>query len=364
MDKVNKDMCVALIGPLPPPFGGMANQTRQLQGLLENEGVNVLFVQTNAPYSSEWIGKLVGIRAAFRLIPYLTKLWRAAGEADCMHVMANSGWSWQLFAAPAVWMGWLRKCPVVVNYRGGEAQQYLTNSIKWVRPTLSRVNTLVVPSGFLQNIFADFSFSAQVIPNIVNLQQFKPRSHVGVRNNQSPHIVITRNLEAIYGLKTAVEAIAILQKSIPNVQVSIAGSGPQLNELIQLIEAKKLQPNITLTGKLTPQEVAVLYAEADVMLNPTTVDNMPNSVLEAMGCGLPVVTTNVGGIPYIVTDNQTALLVEPNNPEIMAARLLQLFEDPQLYKKLAENGLKEVERYTWQNVKQQWLGLYNQMVTM
>ncbi|HET9645641.1 MAG TPA: glycosyltransferase, partial [Burkholderiaceae bacterium] len=116
-----KGLRIALVGPLPPPGGGMANQTRQLAELLEREGASVLLVQTNAPYRPAIVGRVPVIRAAFRLLPYIASLWRAAGRSDVLHVMANSGWSWHLFAAPAIWIARLRGIPAVVNYRGGEA---------------------------------------------------------------------------------------------------------------------------------------------------------------------------------------------------------------------------------------------------
>src|SRR4051812_29073134 len=81
---------IALVGPLPPPFGGMANQTRQLATLLEREGIDVEIVQVNAPYSPGWVASLRVVRALFRFIPFIARLWHAAGRADLFHVMANS----------------------------------------------------------------------------------------------------------------------------------------------------------------------------------------------------------------------------------------------------------------------------------
>ena len=117
---------IGLIGPLPPPPGGMANQTLQLNELLLRDGHRVELVQMNAPYSPAWAGRIPVLRAGVRLLPYLWRLWRVAGKVQLLHVMANSGWSWHLFAAPAIWIARLRGCPVVVNYRGGEADAFLS----------------------------------------------------------------------------------------------------------------------------------------------------------------------------------------------------------------------------------------------
>jgi hypothetical protein len=81
---------IGLIGPLPPPSGGMANQTRQLARLLAEAGMAVEVVQVNAPYRPGWIERVRGLRAMFRLLPYLVHLWRCAGRVDLFHVMANS----------------------------------------------------------------------------------------------------------------------------------------------------------------------------------------------------------------------------------------------------------------------------------
>src|SRR5262249_34186992 len=118
---VNDQLRVMVVGPLPPPAGGMANQTRQLARLLAADDVAVSLVQTNAPYRPNWVAGLRGVRAGFRLVPYMGRLLRSCGRADVVHVMANSGRAWYLFAAPAIHLAALRGAPVVVNYRGGLA---------------------------------------------------------------------------------------------------------------------------------------------------------------------------------------------------------------------------------------------------
>jgi hypothetical protein len=131
----------------------MATQTRQLAELLAGEGVAVTLVPVNAPYTPAWVRGLKGARAVFRLVPYMLKLWRCVGDVQLLHVMANSGWSWHLFAAPAVWIARARGVPVIVNYRGGEAAPFLERSVRWVRPSLAAASLLAVPSDFLREVF-------------------------------------------------------------------------------------------------------------------------------------------------------------------------------------------------------------------
>lgn len=355
---------VGLIGPLPPPYGGMANQLNQLYELLKKEKISVSLIQTNAPYPYHWVAQLKGLRALFRLLPYLVNVWKLAGRVDVIHMLANSGWSWQLFAAPVIWISWIRKTPVIINYRGGEARDYLSKSIKWVRPSLNKATALVVSSGYLQKVFSDFGINAQVIPNIIDLNRFsgKKTAHSEALSKQA-HLIVTRNLEPIYGIQTAIEAVALLQKTAPDIKLSIAGSGPQKETLEALIVQQGLESNVHLTGKLNPDEMAELYRSADIMLNPTTVDNMPNSVIEALASGVAVVTTNVGGIPYIVEDNKTALFTPVNDPAEMAKQVQHLLNDSNLYQSLINNGLIEAQKYTWAKVGNSWLNLYRSLAS-
>ena len=108
--------------------------------------------------------------------------------------------------------------------------------------------------------------------------------------------------------------------------------------------------------------MAALYRSADIVLNPSLADNMPNSVLEALASGVPVVSTNVGGVPYIVQDQVTALLVPPTDPSAMAAACLHILGDDGFWQRLSTAGLAEVQRYTWQRVAPLLANVYHQAV--
>ena len=116
------------------------------------------------------------------------------------------------------------------------------------------------------------------------------------------------------------------------------------------------------TGRLDRDAMAALYREADIMLNPSLADNMPNSVLESMASGVPVVSTDVGGVPYMVQDGVTALLVPPAKPEAMAAACLRLLGDAELWARLQQAGLAEVQRYTWGQVAPLLAAHYRQAI--
>jgi len=351
------DLRIALVGPLPPPAGGMANLTRQLADLLREEGASVELVPVNAPYRPAWAARLKGGRALFRLLPYLVSLWRAAGRADVMHVMANSGWSWHLFAAPAIWLGRLRGARVVVNYHGGEAEAFLARAARWVLPTLRRAQAVLVPSGFLVDVFARHGVTARIVPNVVDLQLFGgPRQACPAEG--APHILVARNLERIYGIDVALEAFAHLHRALPRARMSIAGTGPERASLQAQADALGVGPNVCFTGRMEREEMAALFRSADILLNPSRADNLPGALLEALASQLPIVATRVGGVPYLVEDGRTALLVPVDDASAMAQAMLTLLRDPQLRARLVEAGRPLVGRYAWTSVRPLLLAEY------
>jgi glycosyltransferase involved in cell wall biosynthesis len=347
---------VLLVGPLPPPSGGMANQTRQLAALLVQEGFEVEVVRNNDDYRPRWIERLRGVRALFRLAPYLAGLWRGAGRADVVHVMANSGWAWHLFAAPAIWIAHLRGVPAVVNYRGGDAERFLAGEAWLIRPTTARAALIVVPSGFLAGVFAKFGIATTIVPNIVDLDAFAPAPALPAR----PHLVVTRNLEPIYDVATALRAFARFRQRFPEARLSIAGEGPERASLEALARGLRVDAATVFTGRLDNADLPVLYRSASALCNPSRVDNTPISVLEALASGVPVVSTGVGGVPFLVSHDRDALLVPAGDPEAMAAALVRVHTEPGLAARLRDAGQDSVRRFAWQRVRPELLAAYAQ----
>jgi L-malate glycosyltransferase len=357
---MSNSLHIGLVSPLPPPSGGMANQALQLAKLLREENVLVDVVQTNAAYKPNWVETIPVVRAFFRLAFYLINLWKVAGQVDLFHIMANSGWSWHLFTVPAVWIAKLRGVPTVINYRGGEAEKFFSKSFKYVKPTLNASTSVIVPSRFLQEVFSKRGIRTQIIANIIDLDRF---NLVEKKSKQYfPHLLVARNLELIYDNETAIRAFNEILTIYPDARLTIAGTGPELEDLQSLVGQLDLSTRVKFTGCVDTQQMPALYQSADVMLNPSRVDNMPNSILEALACGVPVVSTNVGGIPYMVDHEKTALLVDSEDYMAMAAAIRVVLEDKQCQKNLVNSGLSLVKQFSWPEVSQHWLSLYKKLV--
>lgn len=351
---------VALVGPLPPPYGGMANQTRQLAELLRGEGVAVEVIRVNTPYRPAWLEQLRGARALFRLLPYVAHLWAAAGRNDLFHIMANSGWSWHLYAAPAIWIAKLRGKVVVVNYRGGEAEEFFARSFTWVKPSLKRADAIIVPSGFLEAIFGKRGFATRTVPNIVNLERFAAIDMA--EKPAAPHILVARNLEPLYDNTTALHAFARIRQQYPDAHLTIAGSGPERESLEQLARSLGIADAVTFAGRVENAEMPMLYRTVHIALNPSLADNMPISILEALASGVPVVSTHVGGVPFLVEHEKTALLVPPGDAAAMADACLRVLRDEPLRNRMVQAGLNHARQFAWESVRGQLFSAYEMVL--
>lgn len=352
---------IALVGPLPPPSGGMASQLQQLHAFLGGDGHAVELVQTNAPYRPAWIGGLRGVRAAARLLPYLLALWRAAGRCQLMHVLANSGWAWRLFAVPAIRIARARGVPVIVNYHGGGAEAFFRRAGEADLAHLRAADAVVVPSDYLREVFARFGVDAVVVPNVIDTERFRPRPES--REAGLFHVVVTRNLEPVYDNATALAAFALAAPRLGACLLTIAGSGPERTRLEALAGELGVADRVRFTGRIDNAAMPALYQGASVMVNPSRVDNQPVSILEAFACGVPVVSTNVGGVPRVAEDGRTALLVPAGEPQAMADALVRLANEDGLAARLAEAGLAESRRYTWPVARRAWLEQYRRVAT-
>jgi glycosyltransferase involved in cell wall biosynthesis len=248
--------------------------------------------------------------------------------------------------------------PVVLNYRGGEAADFLARQFRWATPTLRAADRVAVPSGFLEEVFAHFDVKTTIVPNVVDLAHFSPATEVV----EEPHLLVARSLEALYGIDTALRACALLHKRGLPARLTIAGAGPEEAALRALARELGIDGQAQFTGQVDNVAMAGLYRATRIALNPSRADNMPISVLEALACGVPVVSTHVGGVPFLVDDGVTALLVPPDDPAAMAEAVRRLHTDADAYRQMREAGLQAVTRYTWQQVRAQLFAVYSSLL--
>jgi glycosyltransferase involved in cell wall biosynthesis len=225
---------------------------------------------------------------------------------------------------------------------------------RWVVPTMSRASLVIVPSGFLAAIFRKHGVQAEIVHNVVDLSRFRPAE----RPPATPHLIVTRNLEDIYDIPTALRAFAAVKRVHAGARLTVAGSGPARAALERLTLELGVAGDVTFAGRIDNAQITDLYRSASVLVNSSRVDNTPISILEAMACGLPIVSTDAGGIPFLVENGTTALLVRPGDPDAMAAAIRRVLEDRALAERLVAAGLAAVPAYTWDRVRPRLLDVY------
>ncbi|MCK5481684.1 MAG: glycosyltransferase family 4 protein, partial [Gammaproteobacteria bacterium] len=165
-----------------------------------------------------------------------------------------------------------------------------------------------------------------------------------------------------YDIGTALRALRRIHEAFPGARLTVCGSGPERENLMALARELEVGDAVTFTGRLDNNRIAGLYQSADVMINPSLADNMPISILEALACGVPVVSTNVGGVPYLVTHNKTALLVTPGDDKAMAEAVITILSTPALGDSLVKAGYRKIDDYTWPRVRGQLFAVYRSVL--
>jgi glycosyltransferase involved in cell wall biosynthesis len=296
------------------------------------------------------------VRTIVTSFAYLLSLLFRVPRIDVVHAFSASYSSFLLAPVPAMLMGRLFGKRVLLNYRSGEADDHLA---RWriAAPLMRLAHIIVVPSGYLVDVFARHGLKATAVPNFVEIDRLPYR----LRNTVRPVFLSNRNFEEHYNVSCILRAFGRIQARMPEAKLVVAGDGPLRMRL--RAEARDLGlRNVTFRGAVAPDHMATLYDDADVYLNSPDIDNMPNSILEAAACGLPIVTSDAGGIPYIVRNGVTALLTPRNDDAALAAAAMRVLEEPGLASRLATAARAEVlERYVWPAVELGWMETYRRV---
>ena len=336
--------------------GGQAVQAVRLIEHLKQEpsiAVDFLPVNPRLPGVLRKLQEIKYVRTVTTSNLYWLKLLATIPAFDVILIFSASYFSFLLAPAPAMIVARLFGKKIVLNYHSGEAEDHLQRWPRTSIPLLKKADKIVVPSPYLVRIFAKFGLRAKAIFNVIDFDQLIFRE----RGTLRPVFLSNRNFEAHYGVDVVLRAFAIIQQRFPDAALKVAGNGPCREALEQLAAELKLS-NVEFTGTVTRERMAQLYNDADCFLNGSRIDNQPLSILEAFASGLPVVTTNAGGIPDVVTDGVTALMVEVDDHEALARSAIALIEQPELADRITSEARKECRRYTWEAVRTEWLKVY------
>lgn len=279
-------------------------------------------------------------------------LWEVAMPRKTDYVLIDT------YSTSAFWFAFLvsqlcrmlhkRYIPIL---HGGNLPNRLKNNPKLCRLLFGNAFKNVAPSPYLFQEFEKAGYANLVfIPNTIEIQHYSFKERKQLR----PKLLWVRAFASIYNPKMAVAVLQQLRRHYPDASLCMVGPDKDGSGELTKKYADELGLSVTFTGQLPKEEWIALSAEYDIFINTTHFDNTPVSVMEAMALGMPVVTTNVGGIPFLLTDQQDSLLVLDNDAGGMAESISTLIEKPMEAQRIIQKARIKAESWDWEAVKEQW----------
>jgi glycosyltransferase involved in cell wall biosynthesis len=234
---------------------------------------------------------------------------------------------------------------------GGNLPSRLVSNPMLCKMVFMHAHVNVSPSEYLKFHFENFGISNVIcIPNSINLSDYSFKERIFF----APNLLWVRAFAEIYNPKMAVDVLQLIQKKYPDATLTMVG--PDKDGSLETTKnyANQLKLNVTFTGKLSKSEWTNLAKNHDIFINTTHFDNTPVSVLEAMALGLPIVSTNVGGLPFLISHQKNGYLVNDNNSIEMVEQILEIVAFPSKTTEIIGNAKGMISKMDWEVVEKQW----------
>jgi glycosyltransferase involved in cell wall biosynthesis len=243
--------------------------------------------------------------------------------------------------------------PYILTLHGGDLPQFARRRPARVRRLLRSAAAVTAPSRYLIEALAEYRDDVRCIPNGLDVRAYPSRQRTGV----APRLVWLRAFHDCYNPSLAIRILPLVAAHFPDVSLTMIGADKgdgSLQRARDLAVELGVDARVEFRNRVPKQEIPEILSASDIFLNTTNVDNTPVTVTEAMACGLCVVTTNVGGIPYLVEHERDALLVPPDDPPAMAGAVLRVLGDPALAERLSRQGRQKAEQFDWSPIIGAW----------
>lgn len=237
---------------------------------------------------------------------------------------------------------------------GGNLPNRLKSNPKLSKALFKKAYINVAPSKYTKSNFETLNYNNIIcIPNAIEIDNYAFQN----KTVDPVRLLWVRSFSDLYNPNLAIEILQILKAKGKDAELCMVG--PDNDGALEKAKAfaKSLNVEVNFTGKLSKEKWIELSTNYNVFLNTTNFDNMPVSVIEAMALGFPVISTNVGGMPFLIEDSKEGILIEPNNADAFVNAIIELQSKPENVKTLTTNARKKVELYNWDTVKLQWFAI-------
>lgn len=325
---------------------------------------NNLVKKTNYATSMDVLSRLLGIEGFtiyksssksntfFRLLEMCYDLVRYRSIVDYVLIdtFSTANFYYALLTSQLCRFFSLKYLPIL---RGGNLPYRLKQNPRLSSLIFKNSYQNIAPSGYLKYEFEKEGFKTILIPNVIPIGNytFKERKKI------APKLLYVRAFAKIYNPSMAIEVLKELKKTYPKAILCMIGPDKDgtLDDVLQLINTYKLEDSVEITGVLSKEEWHEKSEDYDIFINTTNVDNTPISIIEAMALGLPIVSTNVGGLPYLIENNRDGILVDKNNSSAMTNKIIEIISKNN--SSLAKKARIKAEFFDWSSVRNQWLNI-------
>ena len=287
-----------------------------------------------------------------RLVDMVRTAWTKRKRYQVAQVDVYSGLAF-VWAEAVCWILRLARKPYILSLHGGNLPVFARRSQWRVQRLLRSAQVVTTPSRYLFENMQPYRDDLCLLPNPLPVARYPFR----LRTQPRPHLIWLRAFHEIYNPSLAVRVVAALVNEFPDVQLTMIGpdkGGGALREAQRLASVLGVSERVEFVTGVPHDDVPMWLNNGDIFLNTTHFDNTPISVLEALACGLCVVSTNVGGIPYLLDDEDEGLLVPPDDTAKMANAVRRLLTQPELAVRLSQNGRAKAESFDWSRIYPQW----------
>ena len=200
-----------------------------------------------------------------------------------------------------------------------------------------------------------------VIPNGVNIEMFSKCNQEHSLDGD-PAVLYIGNLGRFKSPEIIIHAIARIGTELPKLKLHLVGPGERsARDLKSLAKKKGVETRVVFHGSIPWEKVPFYYKASDLCVFPSKRDNGTITLLEAMASGAPIIASNRGGTPEIISHNKNGVLFDPDNPAELSNAILTMQKDPELKKTITCNAMETVKKYSWENIAERYLALYRSL---
>lgn len=295
-----------------------------------------------------------------KVLDMVQATWRWRKQYGLAHVECYSGSAFTWAELVGWSLGWLKK-PFILTLHSGNFPDFARRHPGRVRRLFGRAALVTTPSGYLQEKMQPYRADLRLLPNALDFTNYTYRS----RSPLQPRLVWLRGFLDYYNPFMGPRVVAALQREFPDLHLTMIGPDKgdgSWQATQQLAKELGVQDRVSFPGGVPKADVPAWLERHDIFINTTNRDNTPVSVMEAMAAGLNVVSTNVDGIPYLLSHGQDSLLVGPNDVDAMAAAVRRLLTEPVLASRLALQARRKVASFDWAEILPQWETIYRSLL--